>query len=211
MHTDDQTTKTASSDIQRVLGFWFGELRNEMPVQPKHKIWFGGGAKLDEQIRKDFEPLVVRAGAGNLTDWQATARGTLALIVLLDQFPLNIYRKTARAYSFETQAIAICKAGLERRYDQELSIAERTFFYMPLQHSENLADQVLGVSLNQAMHDGANADQKHFTAQVLKSALEHQQTIEKFGRYPYRNAVLERKSTELEEAYLADNPQRYGQ
>lgn len=200
-----------NQDIDRVLDFWFGEIRDELPVEPRLKLWFGGGQRLDEDIKQKFEPLVLSAAAGELSAWATSARGTLALIVLLDQFPLNIYRKTARAFAFEPMAIEICKIGLKQGFDKTLSLSERSFFYLPLEHSENPDDQNQSLRFFQQLHEDAPERHREFTKKTLDYAIDHHNTILKFDRYPYRNAVLGRESTAEELLYLADNSSRYGQ
>jgi len=214
--TDQQQFEPSNSapddlKISEILDFWFGEIEDEMPVESRNKLWFGGGQALDSKIKEMFEPLLLQADAGDMQHWQSSARGTLALIILLDQFPLNIYRRTARAFSFESKAINICKSGLAKAQDKELYISERSFFYLPLEHSENLDDQKLSIKLFQAMYNDAPEKHKSFTAETLKYALEHHETIVRFGRYPYRNEVLGRCNTPSEEKYLAGNANRYGQ
>lgn len=195
------------NDIDNVIQFWFGGTSDK----DKLKLWFGGGLAVDNEIRAKFEPLILSAEAGALDDWQTTAQGCLALIIVTDQFPLNVYRKTARAFDFEERSVDVCKYGLAQSFDKALSITERSFFYLPLEHSEVLTNQDLSVKLFQQLHEDAGIDQKPMTEKALEYAVEHRETIRKFGRYPYRNEVLGRESTKAEIAYLGDNPKRYGQ
>lgn len=194
-------------DIDNVIQFWFGGSSEK----DRLKLWFGGGSAVDDEIREKFGPLILRAEAGTLDDWQTTALGCLALIIVTDQFPLNVYRKTARAFDIGEQAVDVCKHGLAQSFDRALSIAERSFFYLPLEHSEGLANQDLSVKLFQQLHEDADIEQKSMTEKALEYAIEHRETIRQFGRYPYRNEVLGRESTSAEVAYLGDNPKRYGQ
>lgn len=209
--TNASTSTESDPRINQVLDFWFGEIVDEMTKTPRSELWFGGGAEVDQNIKEKFESVLLLAATGELDTWKSTARGTLALIILLDQFPLNIYRKTARAFDFEQQAIAICKEGLQRNFDQQLHLVERSFFYMPLEHSENLEDQNLSVACFESLHKAAADRHQGFTSETLKYANEHQQTIAKYGRFPYRNDVLGRTSSAEELSYLDSGGKRYGQ
>lgn len=197
--------------IREVHEFWFGEIRDETTVEPRSKLWFQGGPEVDQQIRERFEPLLLQAGRGELSDWTDTATGCVCLIVVLDQFPLNIYRRTARAFAFEQQALKACHEGLDRSLDRQLSIVERAFFYMPLEHSETLENQALSVRKFTQLHDDAPPALHTMTESFMQYANDHRDLISRFGRYPFRNEVLGRQNTEEETVWLADNPQRYGQ
>ena len=205
MRQNDETA------IKAVHDFWFTDIHFGATASNRSKLWFGGGAELDTAIKDRFEPLVTGAVQGELDHWQESPQGAVSLITLLDQFPLNIYRKSARAFSGETKAIAVCKAGLESELDKSLSIPERVFFYLPLEHSENIDDQQQSVELYQNLHDSAPPEQQQFTKGTLDYAISHRAIIQQFGRYPFRNEVLGRQSTAEELAWLQDNPQRFGQ
>lgn len=199
-------------DIPQIHEFWFGN--DPSPDLKALSVrWFQGGAELDTDIRETFGPTIEAAADGTLHHWQDTPKGTIALIVLLDQFPLNAYRKTAKAFAFEQTAVDICLKGIEQGFDQQLSIPERLFFYLPLVHSENIEHQNQAVTLfEQLVNSTSESDpERTFAEYSLKSAIEHREQIKRFGRYPFRNEVLKRQSTEEELAWLNDNPDRYGQ
>lgn len=197
--------------MQQVHDFWFTDIHFGATTDNRSKLWFGGGTALDTAIKELFEPVIVTAIRGELDHWQQTSLGAISLITLLDQFPLNIFRKSARAFSGETKAIEVCKSGLEHELDLALSIPERVFFYLPLKHSENIGDQKRSVELYRNLHGMSPPEFHQLTEGSLEYAIKHQAIIQEFGRYPYRNEVLNRNSTTAELVWLDDNPQRFGQ
>jgi len=201
---------TSDPDLTRVHTYWFGD-GAEADTSSRSKLWFNGGTEVDDHIRQNFGDLVVQGIEGQLMHWCATPKGTVALIVVLDQFPLNAYRKTAQAFAGEAQAVDICLQGLARGDDRQLSVQERLFFYLPLSHSEAIEHQDQAVALFEQQVADADAEQKEFAGMALESAIEHREQIRQFGRYPFRNDVLGRESTAEELAWLGDNPSRYGQ
>jgi uncharacterized protein (DUF924 family) len=153
--------------------------------------WFEKDAALDEEIRRRFLDRHEAAAAGKLTAWEHTAEGALALLILLDQFPRNMFRGQARAFATDPLARAIASRAILNGFDGAIP-AMRTFFYLPFEHSEDLADQERGVALFKAVGD----------ADGLKWAALHADIIRRFGRFPHRNAVLGRVSTPEEQAFL---------
>jgi len=205
------TTEAELRDIQKVHAFWFTDIHFGATATNRGKLWFGGGKALDDSLREQFEPLVSAALERKLDHWADTATGAVSLVLLLDQFPLNIFRKSAKAYAGEQHAVEITKAGLDRGLHQLMSVQEQVFFYLPLEHSESLEDQVQSVELFTRLHDNATDEFSAFTKGSLDYALSHKAIIDRFNRYPYRNEVLGRESTEAELEWLADNPERFGQ
>lgn len=197
--------------IAEIHDYWFGEIADDTTVEDRGALWFGGGDDVDAEIQHRFERLVLAAEAGELEHWGESARGRLALIILLDQFPLNIYRGQARAYDFEAAAVEHCLAGLAAGQDSELSIVERGFFYMPLMHIEDLALQERCVALFAAMHDTAPEARRQGVQLSLDFAREHRDIVARFGRFPHRNRVLGRAPAAEEEAWLAAGGATYGQ
>jgi uncharacterized protein (DUF924 family) len=196
------------ASIDEIHHYWFGELVDGRPRENRFPLWFGGGDAVDAEIRQRFESSLLAAEAGELDGWADSPRGRLALILLLDQFPLNIYRRLARAYDFEAQAIEHCLTGLDTRQDEGLSFFERMFFYMPLEHAEDLALQERCVSLFQQLYD---ADLREQAQDALDYAREHRDIITRFGRFPHRNRVLGREPTQAELDWLASGGATYGQ
>ncbi len=170
---------------QDVLAFWreAGEAR-----------WFTKDAAFDTQLRERFAHLLDEAKDGQLASWTASDDGLLALILVLDQFPRNIFRNDARAFATDAMARQLTHEAIARGADQRIDPKLRAFVYMPLMHSEELADQDRSVALYRALGNAHN----------LKFAKLHADIIRKFGRFPHRNAVLGRATTPEEAAFLAE-------
>jgi uncharacterized protein (DUF924 family) len=179
-----------------VLAFWF---------DPAHETqWFKRDAAFDAQIRERFGHHVDAAVEGKYKDWPVTPSGWLALLIVLDQFPRNIYRNDPRAWAQDPLAQRIVVSGLEEGFDRQLPPIQRVFAYMPLQHAEDLGLQRRCVHLFEALVDGVPNDEREKYADFLDYARRHESIIERFGRFPHRNAVLGRTSTPEELAYLAE-------
>ena len=166
-----------------VLAFW----RAAGPEQ-----WFKKDTAFDAAIRARFIETYEAAAAGQLSGWEQTAEGALALIVVLDQFPRNMFRDDARTYAADPQARAVAERALERGFDQKVPLSDRQFFYLPFEHSEAMADQERCCALMAATGD----------AELLKWAQLHADIIRRFGRFPHRNAMLGRATTAEEQAFL---------
>ncbi len=154
--------------------------------------WFMPDAAFDETIRGRFLPAHEQAAAGALAGWANAAEGALALLLLLDQFPRNMFRGQARAFATDAQARAIANAAIARGHDLVVAPALRSFFYLPLMHAEDMRDQERCVVLYQAAHN----------QEGLRFAVIHAEAIRRFGRFPHRNAALGRMTTPAERAYL---------
>jgi uncharacterized protein (DUF924 family) len=186
-----------------LLEFWFGQVAADGTVPAERMtMWWKKDPAIDETIRARFEPVVARAAAGELDDWANTAAGRLALIISLDQFPRNIYRGEPRAFAFDARAQALCLEGLERGHDRELLPIQRTFHYLPLEHAEDRTLQQRCVELFEALQREASPALAETFASYLDFAVQHARIIERFGRFPHRNAVLGRASTDEELAFL---------
>ena len=192
-----------------VLEFWFGVLSGPDDVAPhKGSIWFGGGPELDAEITARFQAAVERAGHGGLREWESSARGRLAKLLLLDQFTRNIWRGSHLAFQFDHEALRLGLDMLERRQDLELWPIERVFAYLPLEHSESLPYQERCVALYEELRAAAPAGHE---AMFENYAIRHHDLIARFGRYPHRNELLRRPMTEAERAYLEGGGERFGQ
>jgi len=154
--------------------------------------WFKKDAAFDDEIRQRFLRLHEAAATGKLTDWEKTAEGALALLILLDQFPRNMFRGEARAFATDPLARAIAAGALVRGFDSQAPSSMRGFFYLPFEHSENIADQERAVAFYKAIGD----------ADGLKWAELHADIIRRFDRFPHRNAALGRATTLEEQAFL---------
>lgn len=188
-----------------LLQFWFGTSDDDAEVaRAQSALWWSKDASTDTTIRTRFAGLLAQAEDGALDDWLATPRGRLALIVLTDQFPRNMYRDTPEAFAFDHLARAWCEAGLALGADQALRPIERVFFYLPLEHSEALADQQRAVALFEALSGDGAATLQPTLASNLDFALRHRDIIARFGRFPHRNRILGRASTPEETAFLRE-------
>jgi uncharacterized protein (DUF924 family) len=157
-----------------VIGFWFG-------LDPKS--WWNGGPELDAQVRKRFEKLWDAERSRRVDDFLKGPREALAAVVLFDQFPRNMFRTHADQFATDHIALAVAKAAVEAGWDDQLSATERGILYMPFQHSEELDDQQRSVALFTALGDPIQLD----------FAIKHHDVIERFGRFPHRNAILGRR------------------
>ena len=186
-----------------ILAFWFpaGLDADEDTHRRQFEWWFRGGA--DRAIVERFQPVLGAACRGELYDWADLPRGRLALIIL-DQFSRTVYRDTAQAFAQDDKALGLAMDGLERgQYAQLATVREKTFFVLPLGHSEQIALLERCVSLCEALVDEAPEDLRKVYEFSASQARGHRDVIARFGRHPHRNAVLGRMSTEDERAYLA--------
>jgi uncharacterized protein (DUF924 family) len=198
-------------EIDEVLFYWFGELEEGFPATPKERLWWQGSEEQDRDIERLFGAQVRSALRGELMDWKKTPRGRLALVLLLDQFTRNIYRGTADAFSGDSLALELVKESLSLQHDLALEASERCFFYMPLEHSESLEDQNTCISRLEGLLAEVPKQHRHRIDNALDFAVQHRDIIQAFGRFPHRNDVLGRESTEEELAYLNQSHARWGQ
>ena len=196
---------------QDILSFWFQGIGDQIPGPTLLQFWFASPEGTDEIIIDRFAKAHQQAVRGELDSWPETAHGRLAAILLIDQFSRNIHRGSAEAFAQDHRALAWCKKGIELGHDQKLTMAEKTFFYLPLEHSESVGDQNHCVAAYQEMVDTAEGEAQTYAKNLVKFADEHRVIIAEFGRFPHRNAVLGRESTPEEVAYLADGGARFGQ
>lgn len=176
-----------------VLAFWFGDADVARPE------WFRKDPAFDDLIRQRFGGLIEQALAGAIDDWAATPEGALARIVVLDQFPRNVFRDTPRAFAGDRQALAAARALVDTGGDRLLPPRRRSFVYLPFEHAEDRAAQQTAVDLF-----GALAAERPDLADLLEWARRHQVVIERFGRFPHRNRVLGRVDTAEEAAFLLE-------
>ncbi len=169
----------------QVLDFWFGD-----EARPN---WWEKSERFDALVRATLGEAHERAAAGRLAEWEEAPEPCLALVILLDQVPRNVHRGTPRAFATDSQARAVTRKAVDRRFDQPLDADGRLFLYLPLGHSEDLADQRLMVEL---------AKDRIGPGEYLDYAVKHMEIIQRFGRFPHRNAILGRQSTEDEVEFL---------
>lgn len=180
---------------QDILDFWFDE------ANQAH--WFAADAAFDARIRTRFGDAVEAAATGGLDDWAATPAGWLALLILLDQCPRNLYRGAARAWTQDVRAQRVALSGLARGDDRQLPPLWRVFAYLPLEHAEDRALQQRSVALFEALCADVPAEQRQRFEDFLDYARRHREVIARFGRFPHRNAALGRPGTPEETHYLA--------
>ena len=178
-----------------ILTYWFGTADMQADVE-KRDIWFKSTPEFDAELIERFTSVHERAAIGELDYLRDTPEGCLSLIISLDQFPRNIYRGSAKAFHTDKMACTLSHHALGERFDGVISLEPRKFFYLPLVHSENLADQEIAVEKYQEFDDEKS----------LKSAIGHRDAIARFGRFPHRNKCLGRASTPAEEEYLKTPP-----
>ncbi|BAT55618.1 hypothetical protein NOS3756_46110 [Nostoc sp. NIES-3756] len=183
------------SPAQDILHFWFGH--PDEPNYGKQKsFWFIKNPEVDEELKTRFLKDYQQAAAGDLDDWLNSPATCLALIILLDQLPRNIFRGTPASFATDLKALAAAQHGIIQGYDRQFLPVQRWFFYLPFEHSENLAHQQQSVKLFQELsHDPESAS-------AITYALQHLEIIERFGRFPHRNRILGRVSTPEEEEFL---------
>jgi len=195
-----------------VLQFWFDDVVEKPErLTARNKFWFRSSSAIDVEISEQFKTDVEAAANGQYDDWGGDAHGLLALIILLDQFPRNIYRGTAQAFAYDAIALAQCQEMIASELLKDLELIERAFALMPLQHSEDLDVQKQSVQSFGDLAQEATAAFKHTLNNNYLFAKDHLEIIEQFGRYPHRNAVLGRESTEQELKYLTSGGKTFGQ
>lgn len=181
-----------------LLDFWFGPPGD--PDREKHReIWFRSTTEFDDALRHEFLTDYEAASAGKLDTWETSPGGTLALLLLLDQVPRNIFRGLPRTYATDAAARAVADRALARGFDQMVVPAWRLFFYMPFHHSENIDDQHRAAALAAALPQ--NRDRR---GSLRRYGRPYVEVIERFGRFPHRNAILGRQSTPDEIGFLVE-------
>jgi uncharacterized protein (DUF924 family) len=193
-----------NEEFEEVLRFWFSSLPrgDHAAMVQQMEWWFRGGA--DSEIIKRFPLLLERATRGELDSWSQSPRSRLALIIVLDQFSRTIHRSTAQAFAQDPKALGLALEGIEIGHYAALETPwEKTFFFLPLGHSENLANQERSVKLAEELASEAPQDSKDILEFSASQARGHRDVIARFGRHPHRNEILGRQSTPEELAYFA--------
>lgn len=191
------------NDPESVLSFWFGDERDEAALWRQQARWWQADPAFDALIRARFEDMVHAAGRGMLDAWQDAPRACVAWIVLLDQFPRNLYRGTPRAFTYDVLALSASLRAQAAGLDVGLPCALRQFLYLPLVHAEDVQVEWQGVRAFERMADEAPQEVAELCRRAAGLARKHAEVVERFGRYPHRNAILGRQSTEAELAFLA--------
>jgi uncharacterized protein (DUF924 family) len=197
-----------------VREYWLGwDLNDAAAADQCWQLWYRGGSVVDEEIRERFGSAVEGALAQDETiwEWASDPNDACALVILLDQFTRNLYRSTPQAYAGDSLALALAKSVVDRGADRALSVLERVFLYHPFHHGESVAAQESALRMFEILCDDAPEPWNAHLARHLRTVQGHRNTVIRFGRFPHRNAVLGRQSTEEEIAYLAEQPNTFGQ
>ncbi len=184
------------SMIDEILAFWFGSPEQIDFGKPQQK-WFRKDPLFDQEICDRFSATYQKAASGTLDHWQQDAPGCLALLLLFDQFPRNMFRGTPQAFATDGKALRVAKSVVERQLDQELYFIQRWFVYLPFEHSERWEDQLRSLQLWQTLKEDPDS------VSSIDYAQRHADVIQKFGRFPHRNKILGRQSTAEELQFLS--------
>lgn len=188
-----------------VLKFWFGRVEETIvPTEHRARIWFGEDEETDQEIKWRFTAQVEAAIAGQLTDWEKSPRGQLALIIILDQLTRHVYRGSEKAFEYDDKALSICLHGMKQEADHSLSLIERVFYYFPLLHSEKMTHQEQSLRAYRTLVDLAFSETRVIFDSFLKFANHHYAIVQRFGRFPQRNKALHRETTQAETDFLKE-------
>lgn len=197
------TAAVLPDEARAVLTYWFGDETEAANGQPRD-LWFRKSTATDAEIAQRFGAVIERALRGEFAGWAARPAGALAEIVLLDQFTRNVFRDTAHAFAGDPQALRAAQALLATRADLALPPAQRAFAYLPFEHAESMPWQDRAVQLFTALADDAPQ-----LAGMLDYAKKHREVVQRFGRFPHRNAALGRQSTPEESQFLREPDSRF--
>lgn len=205
--TDDDQIR-----IDAILSFWFKEQSLSAPqIDRRMEIWFSEDPVFDHEIEKEFANEIIKACKGELDHWGTSSHGRLALIILIDQFRRNIHRNTVRAFSKDRLALKLCVQGAVEKKDQGLTPIQKVFFFMPLQHAESRKVQAKSVELYRRLAETVSPTYRETFMTVAQFAELHKDIIDRFGRFPHRNKLLNRENTPEENEYLAGDSPTFGQ
>ncbi len=205
--TDDDQIR-----IDRILAFWFKAHELSAPqIDGRMDIWFGEDPVFDHEIAKEFADDVEEASTGRLDHWAHKPHGRLALILLLDQFRRNIYRNSAEAFALDKAALKLCVEGAMEKKDAGLTPIQRVFYYMPLQHAESRKVQAKSVQIYRRLADAVSPTYRETFETIAQFAELHRDIVERYGRFPHRNRLLNRKNTPDEAEFLAGDAPTFGQ
>lgn len=205
-------SKNSSNSPDAIINYWLGSSdSNPAAFNAQQKLWYYSNAETDNHIRTTFGADLASAENGDLTHWKNTPEGSLALVILLDQFSRNLYRGTSAVYGNDVLAQDLVLSLVEKDGHLNFSIPARNIFYHPLHHAENLNLQEKTVSLFEEMLESAPDDWRETVKGNLTFIKSHCDIIRKFGRFPHRNKILHRRSTPEECQYLEQDKRTYGQ
>jgi uncharacterized protein (DUF924 family) len=202
----------STETISEIVAFWLGSsLESPEAASGRRDWWYKGGAPVDNAIRARFGDLIPQACARELMAWQSTPDGALALILLLDQFTRNLYRNTPQAYVGDACAYEVVTWAIEQKLDIVLPPVSRIWLYHPFHHAEDVEDQDRGLVLLNELRQEAFAEWHPYVEGCIEGWTRHRNIVARFGRFPHRNAVLARDSTNEEHEFLKINGEAFGQ
>jgi uncharacterized protein (DUF924 family) len=183
------------SQIETILTFWFGEMAENALLKPR-KVWFTKHAEFDDAVRSQFQMTHEQAAAGQFDGWQRSPQGCLALVLLLDQFPRNMFRGQPESFASDAKALSVAQFAIAQGFDCLLPPVQRQFLYFPLEHSEDLEHQNQAVALFHQFVENPDLQETY------DYAIRHREIIQRFGRFPHRNQILGRDHTPEEVEFL---------
>ncbi len=195
-----------------VISFWMQDCdASPESLKKGSRRWYKTSDLLDAEIETRFGPVLASAERGELSGWEDSAHGILALVILFDQFSRNLYRRTADAFRNDPRALQLAEHAVSSGLDHNLSLCERLVLYHPFHHAESRYAQQQAVALYTQLENNAGQEWAPVLASFTRSAVGHQDIIARFGRFPHRNAVLKRTGTATEAAWLKEHNRRFGQ
>lgn len=193
-----------------VLGFWFGPPASATETAARQRtLWFGKSPENDAAVAERFALTLTQAAEGDLGHWATTPRGTLALVIVLDQFPHHVHRERREAFACDDRALALSLAAIDAGNDADLAPIERVFLYLPLEHAESIALQEQSVALFERLALEAGPQERALFEDFAEYARRHRDVIARFGRFPHRNALLGRASSPAEIEFLKQPGSRF--
>eukprot|EP00898_Chlorokybus_atmophyticus_P003895 jgi/Chlat1/4506/Chrsp29S04578 len=224
-----QAPTAADPTPESVLRFWFGDSQGFLSLAPTIPMlaignasaaavpdqagfmkWFKASNEFDNELRQRFGNLIIKAASGEYDQWRKSLMGRMALIIVFDQFPRNVFRGSPQAFAYAPEALALVNDLIESDEHKQLPAVQRAFVYLPLQHAEDRAAQALAVRCYQELLESlTNASDRPIFEDFLNYSRRHQVTVDRFGRFPSRNAVLGRESTPEELQFLSKTPQGF--
>jgi len=204
--------KAPSDQAQQIHDYWFGPADDwQQVLKDNAQRWFGGGEAMDSEIRNQFATTLESAQGGELDEWQDSIIGVMALVLLTDQFPRHIHRGKTQAFAYDSLSLNSCLRGIDRGIDSAMSPVQQVFFYLPLQHAEDLQAQARSIEMMELRSGQCGEEFKAFMENSLDYARQHHDIIQRFGRFPHRNQILNRANTEEEQNFLDAGADRFGQ
>jgi len=190
-------------DVESILHYWFGGAADDAEiVREKSTLWWNKDPGVDAEIRRRFEMMLDAEIKNEFASWSSSPRGQLARVLLCDQFPRNMYRDSPRAFDYDERARKLAREALDTGRDKKLRPVGRVFLYLPFEHSEAVDDQTLSLRLYTALVADVPETDRPTYQKFLEFARKHKEIIDRFGRFPHRNAILGRQSTAAEAEFL---------